>query len=282
MDHDDLDLRPTPDTSDDAAALPPGAPLWPKILAAGLIVVVLITGYLVFRDRRTPPPASETAAESSEAAAPTVAVGGEAEAIALPPLDETDEIVRTLVAQLSAHPTLAAWLVTDNLIRAFTAVVSNIANDESPASHVPALRPRGRFLVEERGNRLYIDPRSYDRYAGLTAAATSIDPAGAARVYTILKPRIEEAYRDLGYQDESFDRALERAVARLLGTPLPNGPHEVQEVGADAYQFVDPTLETLQPAQKHLIRFGPDNARVVQASLRKIAAAIGMARDSLR
>ena len=49
-----------------------------------------------------------------------------------------------------------------------------------------------------RGQELHISPRSYERYDYLADAAASIDPAGAARVYSTLKPRIEEAYRDLG------------------------------------------------------------------------------------
>ncbi len=43
------------------------------------------------------------------------------------------------------------------------------------------------------------------------------------------------------------------------------------EPAVDAYEFVDPALESLSPAQKHLLRMGPDNARLVREKLREIA-----------
>lgn len=275
MNHDDLDLRPT---SDDTPHIPPDAPAsrrWPALLAALLVVAVVVTGYFVFRGRQAPP-VVDTVEDTGGTTAPPAAPVADADAIPLPPLGETDAIVRELVAQLSSHPTLAAWLATDNLIRTFTVVVSNIATGEAASGHVRALRPRAPLRVETRGGMLYIDPRSYDRYSTLAAAAASIDPAGAARVYRRLKPRIDDAYRELGYPNASFDQTLARAIARLVDTPIPTGAVRVEAVGADAYQFVDLRLETLEPAQKQLIRFGPDHAPVVQRALQDIGRAIGV------
>ena len=50
----------------------------------------------------------------------------------------------------------------------------------------------------------------------------SVDPAGAARLYTVLKPRIDEAYAELG-SDVPFDRTLERAIVMLLRAPVLDG-----------------------------------------------------------
>src|SRR5687767_3445950 len=44
------------------------------------------------------------------------------EEISLPPLDETDALVRELVGRLSSYPVIAAWLTTDGLIVNFAAV----------------------------------------------------------------------------------------------------------------------------------------------------------------
>jgi hypothetical protein len=38
---------------------------------------------------------------------------------------------------------------------------------------------------------------------------------------------------------------------------------------------MDPDLENLTAAQKHLLRMGPENIRVIQAKLREIAQALG-------
>ena len=116
------------------------------------------------------------------------------------------------------------------------------------------LRPSSNFRVIKRGNDIAIDPRSYARYDTLAAAAASMDPAGSARLYATLKPRIEEAARELG--DSSFDRTLERALVQLLSTPAVNDPILLQSKGI-GFGFADPKLENLTVAQKHLLRTGP-------------------------
>ena len=44
------------------------------------------------------------------------------------------------------------------------------------------------------------------------------------------------------------------------------------------WAFSDPAVERLSPAQKHLVRMGPDNAALVQAKLRELADALGVPR----
>ena len=111
--------------------------------------------------------------------------------ITVPPLDETDALVRTLVRALSSHPQVVAWLATDDRIRNFTLVVTNIAEGKTPARALRTLRPSSPFRVTERSGDL---PRSPVLRAvhSTRRPLASIDPAGAARLYATLKPRIEE------------------------------------------------------------------------------------------
>ena len=196
----------------------------------------------------------------------------------MPPLNETDALVRELVNKVSSHPRVAAWLATDDLIRSFTIGVANVAQGQSAARQLTMLRPSSTFAVVKHGNDLAIDPRSYRRYDTLAAAAASIDAAGIARVYATLKPRIDEAARELG--DASFDATLERAIVQLLKTPIVDDLILVQTKGI-GYAFVDPRLEGLTGAQKHLLRTGPQNARTIQDSLRAIALALGIPEERL-
>lgn len=121
----------------------------------------------------------------------------------------------------------------------------------------------------------YIDPRSYDRYSPVAAAVASLDVNGTARLYATLKPLIEEASLELGNQDTSFDRTLERAIVRLLSTPILSDPVPVEPQGI-GYVFWDADVEALTPAQKQFLRFGPRNVRLIQETLRNIAAALGI------
>jgi hypothetical protein len=143
------------------------------------------------------------------------------------------------------------------------------------------LRPAAPFRVVDRNGQLFIDEASYSRYDRIAAAAASIDPAGAARVYATLKPRIEEAYGELGMPPGSFDRALERAIAVLLRVPIVEGPVRVEPKGGTAYQYADPKLEGLTAAQRQLLRAGPRNVRTIQSALRQLALALGISPDRL-
>ena len=250
--------------------------------AVMLVVAVATTGYLVFRNRQVAAPPNASAVTPAPAATEvSKGLGADGPAIDLPPLDESDDVVRGLVKELSSNPSVAAWLMTRNLIRNFTVVVSNIAAGEPAARQVTVLRPKGAFQVEERGEDLFINSRGYSRYLPLATAASSVNPEDAAKLYTTLKPRIDEAYAELGQTGTTFDQTLERAIVLLLKTPVPEGRVPVEPNGAVGYRFANPVLEKLTPTQKLLIRFGPDNQRAVQTSLRNVALALGIPPDRL-
>src|SRR3954451_24054292 len=150
--------------------------LW--VAVAVILGAALITLLVVVWHRRPAPAPAPARAEAP--APPAKPLGGEAEAVAVPPLNETDALVRELVNKVASHPRVAAWLATDDLIRDFTIGVANVAQGESAARQLSVLRPSAGFQVIARGNDLAIDPRSYKRYDGVAAAAASIDPAGVA------------------------------------------------------------------------------------------------------
>ncbi len=125
-----------------------------------------------------------------------------------------------------------------------------------------------------------MDPRSYDRYAVIADAITTLDPSGVAGLYATLKPRIEEAYRELGYPDRSFDGALERAIVAILETPVLDGPVRLRSKGI-GYAYADERLEDLTGAQKQFLRMGPRNVAIIKAKLRQIALALGIPSDQL-
>jgi DUF3014 family protein len=253
-------------------------PKWIVLIVLFLISAIAV-GYVVMRRSRTIAPQVATAPVAT-APAPTVAprTGGplvEAEKIALPALPETDALVRELVVKLSSHPKALAWLATNGLIENFTVATLNVSEGKTPVVHWPTLAPRARFnvLKTPRGN--FLDPKSYQRYDDYAAAVGKLDPAGTARLYLTLKPRIIDAYRGLGVPEGDFDPVLERAMGVLLATPTIDGAIALREK-VITYQFVDPDVEALPGAAKQLLRMGPDNLRIVQAKLRDIAVQLGL------
>lgn len=260
---------------------PPRRPLGLWLVVAGLIAATAIAAYIAFGGRTTSAPVTTEPERVKVPQQPVQPLGGDATPIVLPPLDQTDPVVRDLLKQITSHPRVAAWLATEGLIRNFVVVVSIVAEGRTPAGQLRVLRPSSGFHVVERGGDLSIDPRSYERYDGLAAAAASIDPTGAARLYATLKPRIEEAYRDLGVPDTPFDRTLERAIVLLLETPIVDDPVQAEPQGGVGYGFAAPNVEALPAAQKQLLRMGPRNVRTIQSSLRAIALALGIPAERL-
>jgi hypothetical protein len=240
--------------------------------AGGVAWFVVFRGPNIAQDVR---PAQTSTAQPHDVPLPPL--GGSPSPVNIPPLDQSDTVVRELVRQLTTHPLVTAWLTTDGLIRNFMVVTANIADGATPERHLRRLRPAEPFAVTGQGGQLSIDAASYRRYDKVAGAAASIDPAGAARLYATVKPRLEEAYRDLGQPDGQVDRALEQAIVRLLRTPIvERPPRVVPDTRGIGYVFADPELESLSAAQKQLVRMGPENTRTIQQSLRAIAIALGI------
>jgi hypothetical protein len=247
-------------------------------IAAALLVAAGAAAYFFYSRRSQPAPSAPPAAAVPNEA-PEPVPSREVEAVDLPPLDETDSLVREMVRALSSHPRVAAWLATPGLIRNFTLVVENISNGQTPARHLRVLRPPGPFRILERDGTMVVDPRSYRRYDELAGAVESLDTQGSVELYRMLRPRIEEAYRELGHQ-EPFDEALEAAIIMLLETPIPDGEVRLQSAGA-LYRYDAESLEALTDAQKQLLRMGPRSVGRVQAKLRDAALALGVPAERL-
>jgi hypothetical protein len=193
----------------------------------------------------------------------------------VPQLEASDDFVRALVRQLSQKPEWAEWLASGNLIRSFVVAVDKVAVGSSPAKDLKPAAPREKFKTIGSGKTLRIDPRSYDRYNGIANVVDAIDPDGAARAYRRLRPLMQQAFDELGYANLSFDDRLARALGRLVDVPVQESDVMLKATSV-TFQFADPELEDLSPAQKHMLRMGPHNMRLVQAKMRAFARAAGL------
>src|SRR5262245_57295885 len=129
----DLELFKTPDE-------PPmpgrSVGVWVVSLLLGVAVIAAL---LFFGYRR---PARVAAPETKPASQPADRpLGSAAESITLPPLDQTDAVVRELVKKVSSHPSVAAWLATDDLIRHFAIGVADVAAGKTATKQLLVLRP---------------------------------------------------------------------------------------------------------------------------------------------
>jgi hypothetical protein len=273
---DDLPLDPSPQ-------LPPPQdeprPIWPWVVA--LLIVAGVAATIVYVRHRPAPVAPPKPVETQTApvAAPPPQsdpqLGPSVNPIDLPALDASDFAVRVLIGQLSTRPELAAWLATDGLIRNLAVCIENVAEGRSPARHLRPLAPNQPFLARGAHERYTTEPRSFDRYAGLAATVAGMDMVAVARLYAQLKPRLDEAYRDLGHPPGEIDKAVEAAVVHLLETPAIRGDAPLTRVVL-SYHYVEDNIEGLSGAQKQLLRMGPGHLQVVKSQLRLLAGELGI------
>jgi hypothetical protein len=257
-----------------------------KIIRTALIVlfvlIVLGAAYYFFIAGRSkaPEPGGGLLAEPKSAGEEAAAKEAPAVSPLTVGLDESDDAVRGLAADLSSHPLFGQWIKSKELLRKFAAAVDNIANGQSPRPQFDFFTLPGEFKTVARGGRIILDPASYDRYNGFTDVFDSLSTSGCARAYAGVKPLLQQAYRELGYPNEDFHQTLLRAIQEILKTPVVEDPIALEK-GITTYFMSDPKLESLSPAQKHLLRMGPENLQLIQAKLREIALALGFGEEQL-
>lgn len=189
----------------------------------------------------------------------------------VPPASESDARIRGLLQ--SALGRARSWLGQTDLLRRAVVATVNIAEDVSPREPLDFAKPKRSFVA-----RPSMEPRAYARYGFFANAIASINSGSVAQAVRVLTPWLDAAYHRLGYPGRSFGETLVAALERIERAPVIEGDIELHPEGA-FYQFVDPRLEALGPVEKHLLRMGPRNTRLIQHKAHefKIALATSIA-----
>jgi len=237
------------------------------IATLGLVLGGIGAWWWTREPARTPQP---VAAAGTEAAVSPVTEN----ARPLPPIGQMDTFLRALLGGLSTSPELARWLATDDLIRQMANGIDRVSRGQSPAKEVTVLKPSGTFETSGLRQRATIDSASYRRYDGLGMLVSSLDARSVANAYRTIQPRLDEAYRGLGRSEGSVDQAVSLALQTLIDTPVIREPIRVVPGTGATYAYADPAFEKLAPAQKQLLRMGPDNVARIRERLQEIKLAI--------
>ncbi len=245
--------------------------LWALIpIALGLLWYSLRGG-----DAPEAPSESAIGSEAPAAASPAEPADVE-DAVKLPPLAESDSFVKERLHALSKDPMLALLLEPDEIVRKLVVSVANVSEGASPRKQLVHIRPEESFSALETTERVVLDPKSFERYDAQAQFFASLDARAVAGVYRVLEPLLDEAHSELGLSDRSgFKDTLSRAIDVLLAAPVVEGPIRLRAVNVN-YAFEDPALEKLSPAQKHLVRMGPESTRRVQRKLAEIKEALAL------
>lgn len=269
LEPDEQPLERTASEGFGGSSLDGGPPLAPIAIGGALIVALLGGGaWWMWRQppatNTTPPAVTATEVPITTPSAP----------VALPPLDDMDAFLRPLLTALSNRPELTRWLATDDLVRQLAAAIGQASQGDNPSSGFKELAPRSPMTIARRNNRRSIDPTSYRRYDGLVTTVTSIDASAVARIYKTIRPRLNEAYQNMGHPGGSVDAAVKQALDLLVSTPVVKGPVMLVEGSGARWAYEDADLESLSPTQKQLVRMGPAHTDAVLVWLRALQAGL--------
>lgn len=241
--------------------------------------IALILGYFLFvpqqKDKHVPIDNKKNhETEKDKKAEAPIPKELEAKKPKLPVLDldlsQSDDLVWEHLKPCSPHKVWNQWLGNKDLIQKFVAAVNTVAEGQSPVFTLQFLTPAKKFKTIKKGDKYYQDPLSYKRYDLIAAVFSSLNPDCCYQLYQRLKPTIDKAFLQMGLEQETFDGRLRKAIEVILKTPEVAGPLILEEK-VICYKFFNTRLEDLLPVQKHLLRMGPRNQKIIQKKLKELA-----------
>lgn len=214
---------------------------------------------------RSAPPAPVAAEQPAKETAPPEPL--------LPPLAESDSLVRDELDTAGLGPELASVRDSANLVQNSAALIDGMSRGIVLRKLVPLSPPQEAFAVELVDGEMYMSPEGYRRYDGYAEAVEGLDTAALVNSFDLLRPLYEQAYAQLGLPEENFDNAVIRTLDRILATPEIEQPIALQRKSV-MYTYADPRLEKLSPLQKQLLRMGPENIRRIKAQAKTLREAL--------
>ncbi len=206
----------------------------------------------------------------------------------LPLLDNSDDWLKLKLPEITWRKELLKLIIDEDMIRRFVVFTDNFAQGIIAYEHSPFTSPNGKFTVAENESPSRDEPRreiqestenrpankqgtlqwnenSSKRFNLYVDLLRSIDSESLVQWYSDIKPLIDEAYNELGYED-NFTNTLQDAITRVLDMELPKSSMALIQPSV-MYKFADPDLEALPDSDKLLLRIGKENLLVMKSIL---------------
>jgi len=201
--------------------------------------------------------------------------------IALPTLDESDSWFSTKLPTLTWREELLKLVVTEDMIRRFVVFTDNFSQGTLAYEHTPLVTPKEKFTaVKEQtdsGIKWQWDEDSASRFSLYVDLLRSMDSEMLVQWYIELKPLIDQAYEELGYPEQDFTEVLHSAITKVLDMEIPKAEPELERPSV-MYKYKDESLESLDDAEKLLLRLGKENLLVIKSVMLEINEKLARAR----
>lgn len=167
-------------------------------------------------------------------------------------------------------PKLVAWMTPDQQVRKWVFLVDNVADGNFPIQHRPLTYEVDKFQVEntEEKDIVYLSVKNHQRAQSLINVLTQIPAQDLIRYYQHWLPLFDDAYAELGRDDQFHDRLL-LAIDNVLAIEPLSGKVALKRPSV-FYQYADKDLEAANKLHKFFWRLGPSNTQQVQAYLRTL------------
>jgi len=219
-------------------------------------------------------PTVEPIVEEIKSIIPTTVIT-EKVAILLPIIDESDRWVQAKLPELTWRNELLSLLVTEDIIRRFVVFTDNFSQGLLAYEHSLFIQPKEKFTVDEtslrvegKNNVWQWDSEKTKRFDLYVDLLRSVDSTTLVNLYIDIKPLIDEAYSELGYE-EDFTYTLQDAITRVLDMDLPQSTMNITRTSV-MYKYEDPQLEALDDSDKLLLRIGKENLLIIKSVLLEI------------
>lgn len=197
----------------------------------------------------------------------------EAPKILLPSLDDSDSWFTDKLTNLTWRKELLKLMVTEDMIRRFVVFTDNFSQGVLAYEHAPLVSPNVKFsAIEEKSSRgliLHWNEKNTQRFSQYVDLLRSLDSAMLVQWYIELKPLIDQAYQELGYPDDEFNEVLQAAITKVLDMEIPKTLPELDRPSV-MYKYKNESLESLDDAEKLLLRLGKENLLVIKSVMLEI------------
>ena len=191
----------------------------------------------------------------------------------LPKLDESDPAIASGLAEVVGDDWVAQSLVAKDIVRKIVVTVDNLPREKAALQLRPVKPIGGRFVIDGPEKARVIGRDNYARYSSFVKLVGATDAQQIASLYQRYYPLFQQAYRELGYPNQSFNTRVLEVIDDLLAAPAPADPIRVERPHV-LYVYADEDLEAASAGQKVLMRMGRDNAAVIKQKLREFRTAI--------
>ncbi|MCO4800017.1 MAG: DUF3014 domain-containing protein [Colwelliaceae bacterium] len=195
----------------------------------------------------------------------------------IPTLDESDTWLEEKLPSITWRKELLKLIIDDDMIRRVVVFTDNFSQGILAYEHSPLIKPTAVFSgreINENGKVIIKwDETSSRRFSLYVDLLRSIDSETLVSWYFELKPLFDEAYRELGYPEENFTDILQDAITKVLDMEIPKERLELVRPSV-MYQYKNEEIESLDDADKLMLRLGKENLLVIKSVLLEISEKI--------